>query len=75
MRHRLEFYFDFISPFGYLASLRVDELAEQHQYECRWQSMLLGMRPVQRIRETPLKVFGISNRAYVAAPTQRAIEA
>ena len=54
MRHRLEFYFDFISPFGYLASLRVDELAEQHQYECRWQSMLLGISVLKTMGMRPL---------------------
>jgi 2-hydroxychromene-2-carboxylate isomerase len=60
MRENLDFYFDFISPFGYLASLRVDDLAARHQRECRWQSMLLGisvlkimgMRPLTQI---PLK--------------------
>jgi 2-hydroxychromene-2-carboxylate isomerase len=56
----LDFYFDFISPFGYLASLRVDDLAARHRRKCRWQSMLLGisvlkvmgMRPLTQI---PLK--------------------
>lgn len=51
MRHSLDFYFDFISPFGYLASLRVDDLAQRHQRECRWQSMLLGI--------SVLKVMGL----------------
>ena len=60
MDRSLDFYFDFISPFGYLASLRVDEMATRHGRECRWQSMLLGvsvlkvmgMRP---LTEIPLK--------------------
>jgi 2-hydroxychromene-2-carboxylate isomerase len=60
MPRSLDFYFDFISPFGYLASLRVDALATKYQRECRWQSMLLGisvlkvmgMRP---LTEIPLK--------------------
>jgi 2-hydroxychromene-2-carboxylate isomerase len=60
MRPSLDFYFDFISPFGYLASLRVDALAARFGRECRWQSMLLGvsvlkvmgMRP---LTEIPLK--------------------
>ena len=47
----LEFYFDFISPFGYLASLRVDALAEKYRLDCRWQSMLLGI--------SVLKVMGL----------------
>ena len=60
MRSSLDFYFDFISPFGYFASLQVDDLAARHQRDCRWQSMLLGisvlkvmgMRP---LTEIPLK--------------------
>jgi 2-hydroxychromene-2-carboxylate isomerase len=60
MRRSFEFYFDFISPFGYLASLRVDDLATRHQRECRWQSMLLGISVLkvmgmQPITQIPLK--------------------
>ena len=52
MRNKgFEFYFDFISPFGYLASLRVDALAERYRRDCRWQSMLLGI--------SVLKVMGL----------------
>lgn len=51
MPSSLDFYFDFISPFGYLASLRVDDLAQRHQRDCRWQSMLLGI--------SVLKVMGL----------------
>ena len=39
----LEFYFDFISPFGYLASLRVDALAARYEREARWPAMLIGV--------------------------------
>lgn len=56
----LEFHFDFISPFGYFASLRIDELAAAHGYRADWQSMLtgvailkvMGLKPVPA---TPLK--------------------
>ncbi len=47
----LDFYFDFISPFGYLASLRVDDLAHRYGREGRWHSMLLGI--------SVLKVMGL----------------
>jgi 2-hydroxychromene-2-carboxylate isomerase len=47
----MDFYFDFISPFGYLASLRVDELAQKYGRECRWHSILLGI--------SVLKVMGL----------------
>ena len=54
MHRSLDFYFDFISPFGYLASLRVDELATRHQRECRWQSMLLGISVLKIMGMQPL---------------------
>jgi 2-hydroxychromene-2-carboxylate isomerase len=51
MSANMDFYFDFISPFGYLASLRVDDLAKRHGRACRWHSMLLGI--------SVLKVMGL----------------
>lgn len=50
-RTPVQFYFDFISPFGYFASLRIDELARRHGREVEWTSMLLGV--------SVLKVMGI----------------
>jgi 2-hydroxychromene-2-carboxylate isomerase len=50
-RQPIHFYFDFISPFGYFASLRIDELARRHGREVDWTSMLLGV--------SVLKVMGI----------------
>lgn len=47
----IEFYFDFISPFGYFASLRIDELARRYGREVNWTSMLLGV--------SVMKVMGI----------------
>jgi 2-hydroxychromene-2-carboxylate isomerase len=47
----IEFYFDFISPFGYFASLRIDELGRRHGRGVEWTSMLLGV--------SVLKVMGI----------------
>lgn len=56
----VEFYFDFISPFGFLASLRIDELATRHEYSVDWQSMLVGVSVLKvmglkPIPQTPLK--------------------
>ena len=56
----LEFYFDFLSPFGYFASLRIDELGARHQREVVWKPMLLGISVLkvmgmQPIFDTPLK--------------------
>lgn len=47
----VEFYFDFISPFGYLAAAKIDELAARYGRETRWQAMMLGI--------TVMKVMGL----------------
>jgi 2-hydroxychromene-2-carboxylate isomerase len=47
----IQFYFDFISPFGYFASLRIDELATRYGREVEWTSMLVGV--------SVIKVMGI----------------
>lgn len=47
----IDFYFDFISPFGYFASLRIDALAARHGRAVEWRSMLVGV--------TVLKVMGL----------------
>ena len=39
----LAFYFDFISPYGYFASLRIEELAARHGRAVDWRPMLLGV--------------------------------
>ncbi|MFC5301914.1 2-hydroxychromene-2-carboxylate isomerase [Azospira restricta] len=38
----LEFYFDFSSPYGYLASERIDELAAKYGRKVKWRPVLLG---------------------------------
>lgn len=47
----IDFYFDFISPFGYFASLRIEALAARHCRAVEWRSMLVGV--------TVLKVMGL----------------
>lgn len=53
----LDFYFDFISPFGYLASLRVDALAAKYGRTCRWHSMLLGISVLKVMGMKPLPTY------------------
>lgn len=55
----IEFYFDFASPYGYLASLRIDALAKRHGRAVAWKPFMLGAafkatgsRPLV---QTPLK--------------------
>ncbi len=38
----LEFYFDFSSPFGYIAATQIDELAARHSRGAVWRPILLG---------------------------------
>lgn len=38
----LDFYFEFASPYGYLASLQIDAIAANHGREVRWHPIMLG---------------------------------
>jgi len=56
----LLFYFDFISPYGYFASLRIEEIAARHGRMVDWRPMLLGVAVMKvmglkPLLETPLK--------------------
>jgi 2-hydroxychromene-2-carboxylate isomerase len=66
----IDFYFDFLSSYGYFASLRIEELAARHGRTVRWHSMLLGVSVMKTmglkpLLETPLK------RDYVLRDTAR----
>jgi len=55
----LDFYFDFSSPYGYLAAQRIDALAARHGRAVEWHPMLLGVAFKQTggvpLTEIPLK--------------------
>ena len=38
----IEFYFEFASPYGYLASTQIEALAARHGREVRWHPIMLG---------------------------------
>jgi 2-hydroxychromene-2-carboxylate isomerase len=38
----IEFYFDFVSPYGYLAACQIEELAARHDRKVQWRPYLLG---------------------------------
>lgn len=42
MSDPIDFYFDFASPYGYFASLRIDALAAAHGRSVTWRPILLG---------------------------------
>ncbi|WOH53354.1 2-hydroxychromene-2-carboxylate isomerase [Bradyrhizobium sp. sBnM-33] len=59
MEH-IDFYFDFLSPYGYLASTRIDALAKRHDCSVRWNPFRIGVAVVKVMglrpnMETPLK--------------------
>lgn len=43
MAAAIDFYFDFSSPYGYLAATKVDALAARHGRTVAWRPMLLGV--------------------------------
>lgn len=56
----IDFYFDFISPYGYLASTQIEQIAAKHGREVNWRPFLLGVTVMnvmglKPIMETPLK--------------------
>lgn len=59
MAQPLQFHFDFSSPYGYLASERIEALAERHQRAVEWRPMLLGavfkITGMQPLTAVPLK--------------------
>jgi len=56
----IDFYFDFISPYGYLASTQIEKIAAKHGRNVEWHPFLLGVTVMnvmglKPIMETPLK--------------------
>ena len=42
MADPIDFYFDFSSPYGYLASTRIDAIAAHHERDVTWRPFVLG---------------------------------
>jgi 2-hydroxychromene-2-carboxylate isomerase len=59
MKAPIDFYFDFSSPYGYLASQKIDALAASYGRTVTWRPMLLGaafkVSGVQPLVNVPLK--------------------
>jgi len=58
--NELDFYFDFISPFAYLAAMRVEALGARHHRAVNWHPFRLGVAVVKvmglkPLMDTPLK--------------------
>src|SRR6185295_1903183 len=59
MASPIDFYFDFSSPYGYLATERIDDIAARHGRTVDWHPMLLGVvfkqTGMQPLTQIPLK--------------------
>lgn len=59
MANPIDFYFDFSSPYGYLAAEKIDALAQKHGRTVSWRPMLLGavfkMNGMQPLTGIPMK--------------------
>lgn len=56
----IEFWFDFLSPFGYLGSIQIEKLAAEHGRDVVWRPTLLGVMVMNVMKlpavpATPLK--------------------
>ena len=49
----IDFYFDFSSPYGYLAAHRIDAVAAKHGRRVHWRPFLLGVA-FRETGQTPL---------------------
>jgi 2-hydroxychromene-2-carboxylate isomerase len=55
----VDFYFEFASPYGYLASTRIDQIAERHGRTVAWHPIMLGAAfketGTRPLMQTPMK--------------------
>ena len=72
MGDAIDFYFDFSSPYGYLASTRIDALAARHGRVVRWRPFLIGAL-YKQLGYTPLEQPG--KRAYLLHDVPRSARA
>lgn len=42
MKKEIDFYYEFSSPYGYLAAMKIGQLAEKHHARVNWKPFLLG---------------------------------
>jgi 2-hydroxychromene-2-carboxylate isomerase len=59
MAEPIDFYFEFASPYGYLASTQIDAIAERHRRAVAWHPIMLGAAfketGARPLMQTPLK--------------------
>jgi 2-hydroxychromene-2-carboxylate isomerase len=72
MGDAIDFYFDFSSPYGYLASTAIDALAARHGRTVRWRPFLIGAL-YKQLGYAPLEQPG--KRAYFLHDVKRSARA
>lgn len=70
MADPIDFYFDFSSPYGYLLSERIDELAARHDRKVHWHPILLGII-FKATGSAPLTLQNPAKAAYSLADFER----
>lgn len=70
MAEAIDFYFDFSSPYGYLLSERIDELAARHDRKVHWHPILLGII-FKATGSAPLTLQNPAKAAYSLADFER----
>ncbi len=66
----IDFYFDFISPYGYFAAMQIEALAQRHHYTVRWHAFRVGVLVVKVMGLRPLMETPLKN-AYVLRDIER----
>ena len=66
----IDFFFDFVSPFGFFASLRIDDLAAKYGRTASWHSMLIGVSVVKVMGMKPLLEVPLKG-PYIARDARR----
>ena len=56
MSHKVEFYYDFSSPYSYLASTRIEAICEKYGARLEWKPFLLGGVYKEAGNRAPLEV-------------------
>ena len=69
MANPIDFYFDFSSPYGYLASTKIEEIAAKRGRSVTWRPVLLGavfkITGGQPLPTVPLKGSYVQVRAFL----------
>jgi 2-hydroxychromene-2-carboxylate isomerase len=66
----IAFYFDFFSPFGYLASTQIEKIAARHGRSVDWRPVLIGITVLKVMGMKPLPTYPLKG-PYLATEMER----